>query len=88
MMRLGMANVLFMTEEPEENDENAYEDDKPIKKHYPAINRDKTNLNSAVIGRNDTLTLSCYSRPTRKAVVSSLEPVQNIVNKIKGVGMD
>lgn len=82
MIRLGMANVLFQTEEPEGEDENAYEDEIPRKKHYPMLGQDKGNLNSAVLGRNDTLTLSCYSRPTDKSVVSNFLPVQNVLNRI------
>lgn len=87
MLRLGMANVLFMSEEPDEADENVLED-APIKKHYPPIYKDKTNLNSAVIGRNDTMTLSCFSRPTNKSVVTNFVPVQNVLNKTKGLELD
>ena len=82
-----MANVLFMSEEPEEGEEN-YNEDIPPRKHYPVLDKDKTNLNSAVIGRNDTMTLSCFSRPTNKSIVSSFLPVQNVINKTKGLGMD
>ena len=83
-----MANVLFLPEQPDENEDNEYENDLPIKKHYPVLDKDKTNLNSAVVGRNDTMTLSCFSRPTNKSVVSSFLPVQNVINKIKGTEMD
>ena len=32
--------------------------------NYPALNEEKSNLDSALYINNDVITLSCYSRPT------------------------
>src|SRR5258706_18702 len=54
MLRLGMANVLFKSEEVDEEDEN-YDETLPKKKLYPPLNKGKTNLNTELIGRNEII---------------------------------
>lgn len=56
---------------------------------YPAIDKEKGHLNSAVIGRNDSITLSCFSRPITQTVnMSNFKLIKNVAERIQGVGVD
>ena len=84
MLRMGRANILFRVEEPPNPDANEEEVEIVHKHTYPMIDKEKYNLNSAVIGRNDSITMSCFSRPltqTHKATYN-FKPIESVAERI------
>ena len=46
--------------------------------NYPALNEEKSNLDSALYINNDVITLSCYSRPTTHKPQKPKRDIQNL----------
>lgn len=43
-------------------------------------------LNTAIIGRNDAITMSCFARPLTQA--PRFAPSENVLNRLQGVGLE